>query len=159
MNLVELGGRVRAKRLQTGLSQGHLAKLTGLSRVTINQLENGTLKDLGYSKLKTVFDVLGVDMQIQQSDGVRSALAVAARTVSTSYRDVLTPEMLSEILRSGMAPDRYHPHLMTLLDETPLPIVVKAIAEASTSDTPAKKIMKHLTRWAHEWKTRRMVWS
>jgi ABC-type thiamine transport system substrate-binding protein len=40
---------------------------------------------------------------------------------------------------------------MALLDETPLPVVVKAVAEAATPDVPAKKIMKHLKHWATEW--------
>ena len=47
---------------------------------------------------------------------------------------------------------------MALLDETPLPVVVKAVAEAATSDVPAKKIMKHLSQWAKQWKVCRTVW-
>jgi transcriptional regulator with XRE-family HTH domain len=41
----------------------HLAKFAGLSRVTINQSENGTLNDLGYNKLKAVRDIVGIDME------------------------------------------------------------------------------------------------
>lgn len=159
MDLAQIGSEVHNKRIQVGLLQEHVAKLAGLSRVTINQLENGTLKDLGYSKLKAVLDVLGIDMAVLQSPGVKSALTIAARSISTSYKDVLTPGMLSEILRSGKAPERFYPHLMALLDETPLPVVVKAVAEAATPDTPPKKIMKHLSNWAAEWKVCRTVWQ
>lgn len=53
MELREIGTKVQARRLEVGLLQEHVAKLSGLSRVTINQLENGTLKDLGFSRLKT----------------------------------------------------------------------------------------------------------
>lgn len=158
MDLVQIGGEIHNKRVQTGLLQEHLAKFAGLSRVTINQLENGTLKDLGFAKLKAVMDILGMDVATVQPAGLKSALVVAARSVSTSYRDVLTPDMLSHMLRSGDAPKRYQPHLMALLDETPLPVVVKAVAEAATPEAPAKKIMKHLNRWAVEWKTCRSVW-
>lgn len=158
MNLVQIGGEIHSKRVQAGLLQEHLAKFAGLSRVTINQLENGTLKDLGYTKLKAVMDVLGLGMETVQPSGMKSALVVAARSISTSYRDIITPDMLSMMLRSGVAPDQFHPHLMTFLDETPLPVVVKAVAEAATPDVPAKKIMKHLSLWAKQWKVCRAVW-
>ncbi|OYO28747.1 helix-turn-helix domain-containing protein [Janthinobacterium sp. PC23-8] len=158
MNLAQIGGEIHSKRVEAGLLQEHVARFAGLSRVTINQLENGTLKDLGYTKLKAVMDVLGLDMETVQHSGLKSALAIAARSISTSYRDVMTPETLSMILRSGMAPEQFQPHLMALLDETPLPVVVKAVTEAATSEVPAKKIMKHLSLWAKQWKVCRTVW-
>ena len=158
MNLAQIGGEIHIKRVQAGLLQEHLAKFAGLSRVTINQLENGTLKDLGYAKLKAVMDVLGLDMETVQPPVLKSALAVAARSISTSYRDVITPDMLSTMLRSGVAPEQFQPHLMSLLDETPLPVVVKAVAEAATPEVPTKKIMKHLSMWAKQWKVCRTVW-
>lgn len=158
MNLAQIGGEIHSKRIQVGLLQEHVAKFAGLSRVTINQLENGTLKDLGYTKLKAVMDVLGLDMKTVQPSRLKSALAVAARSISTSYRDVVTPEMLSIMLRSGQVPEQFQPHLMALLDETPLPVVVKAVSEAATPDVPAKKIMKHLGLWAKQWKVCRAVW-
>jgi transcriptional regulator with XRE-family HTH domain len=158
MNLAQIGDEIHNRRVQAGLLQEHVAKFAGLSRVTINQLENGTLKDLGYTKLRKVMDILGLDMETVQASGLKCALAVAARSISTSYRDVLTPDMLSLMLRSGDAPEQFQPHLMALLDETPLPIVVKAVAEAATPDVPAKKIMKNLSLWATQWKVCRTVW-
>ncbi|RFP24381.1 helix-turn-helix domain-containing protein [Duganella sp. BJB488] len=158
MNLAQIGDEIHSKRIQVGLLQEHLARFAGLSRVTINQLENGTLRDLGYTKLKAVMDVLGLGMETVQPSGLKSALAVAARSISTSYRDAITPDMLSTMLRSGVAPEQFQPHLMALLDETPLPVVVKAVAEAATPDVPAKKIMKHLSLWAKQWKVCRTVW-
>lgn len=158
MNLVQIGDAIHRKRIQIGLLQEHLAKFAGLSRVTINQLENGTLKDLGYVKLKSVMDIVGLNMETVQPLGLKSALAVAARSISTSYRDVMTPDMLSIMLRSGDAPEQFQPHLMALLDETPLPVVVKAVTEAATPEVPAKKIMKNLSVWAKQWKVCRMVW-
>lgn len=158
MNLAQIGCEIHSKRIQAGLLQEHLAKFAGLSRVTINQLENGTLNDLGYTKLRAVMDVLGLDMETVHPSGLKSALAVAARSISTSYRDVITSDMLAIMLRSGVVPEQFQPHLMAFLDETPLPVVVKAVAEAATSDVPAKKIMKHLNLWAKQWKVCRTVW-
>lgn len=158
MNLTQIGGEIHSRRVQAGLLQEHLARFAGLSRVTINQLENGTLKDLGFTKLKAVMDILGIDMETVQPSGLKSALAIAARAAGTSYREVLTPDMLALILRSGEAPEHFQPHLMAFLDEVPLPVVVKAIAEAATLDVPAKKIMKNLSCWAKQWKVCRTVW-
>lgn len=158
MNLAQIGAEIHNKRIQVGLLQAQVAKFAGLSRVTINKLENGTLTDLGYTKLKAVLDILGLNMEAVQNSGVKSALAVAARSISTSYREVMTPEMLSMMLRTGHAPEQFQPHLMALLDETPLPVVVKAVSEAATPDVPVKKIMKNLSLWAKEWKACRAVW-
>lgn len=158
MDLAAVGSKIQAKRIEAGLLQEHVAKLSGLSRVTINQLENGTLKDLGYAKLNAVLGVLGMGIDVPISAGLQGALSVAARSVSTSYRDLLSAEMLGEMLRSGRAPDRYHPHLMAFLDETPLPLAVQAISEAATPQIPTRQIMKHLGQWSKEWRTCRTVW-
>jgi spore maturation protein CgeB len=103
-------------------------------------------------------DVLSLDIETAQPAGLKSSLALVARSVSTSYRDVITPDILLTILRSGIVPEQFQPHLMAFLDETPLPLVVKVIAETATTDVPAKKIMKHLCLWAKQWKVTREVW-
>lgn len=160
MRLSEIGQRVREQRQALGLTQEQLARLSELSRTTINQMENGTLVDLGYAKLSQLLAVLGLDLQAKSATGLDHALTVAARTASTSYKNTLTPETLAEMLASGQAPQEYRPHLMTLLDETPLPVVVKAIhevAQRSPSVTP-RKMMKHMAKWADEFHTYRAVW-
>lgn len=93
-----------------------------------------------------------------QSSGASGALAAAARSISTSHRDVVTAEMLSEMLRTGIAPERLHAHLMVFLDETPLPLARKAIQEAGTSEVTPEAILNNLRRWALLWKTIRQVW-
>lgn len=156
MNLAELGRAVKAKREQIGISQDLLAKLTGLSRVTINRFENGTLKsDLGYARIAGVLTVLGMDLQATQAPGLRNALKMAARTISTSYRDVMTPDLLAEILKSGNVPAQFHAHLMALLDEAPVPVVVNAVAEVAENPKAGQQIMKNLSKWSREWKTHR----
>lgn len=160
MRLSEIGQRIREQRQALGLTQEQLARLSELSRTTINQMENGTLVDLGYAKLSHLLAVLGLDLQAQPAKGLGHALAVAARTASTSYKNTLGPETLAAILASGQAPDEFRPHLMTLLDETPLPVVIKAIqevAQRSPATTP-RKIMQHMAKWADELHTYRAVW-
>jgi transcriptional regulator with XRE-family HTH domain len=160
MRLPEIGQRIKEQRRALGLTQEQLAKLSELSRTTINQMENGTLVDLGYAKLSNLLSVLGLDLQARPATGLNHALEVAARTASTSYKNMLAPEKLAEMLASGDAPDEYRPHLMTLLDETPLPVVVKAIQEAaqrSPAATP-RKMMQHMAKWADELHSYRAVW-
>src|SRR4051812_23415088 len=99
MNLAEVGEKVHARRVEAGLLQGQVAKLTGISRVTINQLENGTLGDLGYAKLKSVLDLLGVGIDLAPATAKTSALQLTARSISTSYRQVVSAAELAEMLR------------------------------------------------------------
>ena len=41
------------------------------------------------------------------------SLTVAARSISTSYRDVVSADMLKGMLQSGQAPEQFQPHLIT----------------------------------------------
>jgi len=149
---------VREQRLRSGLLQAQLASLTGLSRVTINQLENGTLNDIGYSKLKAVFDVLGLRLGVDRKRGMVSGAAMTARSISSRFGDPMPPELLRDALLTGRAPQQFRPHLTVLLDEAPLPLVFRVIAEVAQSKGEARQIVRHLSRWAGEWRTGRRVW-
>lgn len=92
-------------------------------------------------------------------NAIQSGLDVAARSISTSYREIITPEALAFALRSGRAPVHFHPHLMALLEETPVPVVLKAVSEAATPAAPVQKILENLRHWADEWKTCRTIWQ
>lgn len=159
MQLREVGMHVHEKRKEFGISQAQLAKLAGLSRTTINQLETGVLEDLGYTKLNHVMGLLG--MSFDASDRVKKspALTTAARAASTSYTKLLNAETLKHILQSGVVPEDFKPHVMTLLDETPVPLVLSAIREASVeTNTPAKIVMKHVAAMAKSLHAHRAVW-
>lgn len=64
MNLLDLGVLTRNRRTELGLSQAQLANMSGLSRTTINLLENGSLNDLGMAKAADLMNVLGIEMQL-----------------------------------------------------------------------------------------------
>ena len=98
-----------------------------------------------------------IQVSIDSLRNAGNALAIAARSISTSYKEVVTAHQLAEMLRSGEAPERFHPHLMALLDETPLPLVIQAVAEAATSEITTHQINHHLHRWAAAWKTGRDI--
>ena len=64
MNLVEIGALVQNQREQLGLTQIQLARISGLSHATVKQLEGGTLKEVGVTKLLVLFDLLGLDLSL-----------------------------------------------------------------------------------------------
>ena len=160
MNLQSIGQLVQRRRLALGLSQARLAKLSGLSRATINQLETGALVDLGASKLIGLLDLLGLELDASQRPLRRNSLTLASRTASVSYKQVLAPQTLANALLSGELPTSFKPHVATLLDEAPLPIIVSALEEvALQSSCSTKTLWKHLVLWAHELQSPRAVWA
>lgn len=159
MQLREVGMHVHDKRKALGISQAQLAKLSGLSRTTVNRLESGALEDLGYNKLNQLLALLGLSFDAKTRMKKSPALKMAAQTASTSYTKILTSDVLKNILKSGVVPDDFKPHVMTLLDETPLQLVVSAIHEASIeTNTPTKTVMKHVSNMAKNLHVHRLVW-
>lgn len=160
MRLREIGTAVRERREALGLSQKGLARLAGLSRATVNQLENGALKDLGVVKLANVLGLLGLGLEAKRAATPAHGLRMASRTASVSYKRALDPGSLARALASGEIPPGMEPHLATLLDEAPLQIVVRAIEEAARQTrVPPKRIWENLARWASELRSPRRVWT
>ena len=160
MYLMSIGQLVQRRRQALGLSQARLAKLSGLSRATINQLETGTLVDLGAAKLIGLLDLVGLDLDAHERPPRRNALRLASQTASVSYKQVLEPEAFAAALVVGLLPAQLKPQVATLLDEAPLPIIVGAVEEvASQSSCPAKTLWKHLLQWAHDLQSPRQVWA
>lgn len=159
MNLTSIGQLVQRRRQALGLSQARLAKLSGLSRATINQLETGTIVDLGAAKLMVLLELLGVTLDASECPVRDNALVLASQTASVSYRERLKPEALATAMVEGRLPAEITPHVATLLDEAPLPIIVGAVEEvARNTQCPAKTIWKHVLQWAHDLQSPRAVW-
>jgi transcriptional regulator with XRE-family HTH domain len=164
MKLDEIGHRVMNRREALGLSQGRLAKLAGLSRATINQLENGALRELGVAKLANLLDLLGLELHVSPPRRNRSGrshpLLAASRTASVSYRSSIDPGQLAQALLSGEVPQQWLPHVATLLDEAPLPLVVSAVEEAATrARVPPQQVWRHVARIAQRFRSPRRAWS
>lgn len=160
MNLTQIGQHIRTRREELGLSQDRLAKLAGLSRVTVNQLETGAIVDLGVSKLLNLLDLLGLTLDAHASPKRGHALGMASRTASVSYKRVLSSDELSQALAGGALPPEIAPHVATLLDEAPLQIIVSAVEEAAQLQHVAPKaIWRHVIKWAHDLQSPRRVWA
>lgn len=64
MELAEIGKTIRAARQAHGLTQVRLATMAGISRGTLNGLETGMVKELGFHKLDTILNILGYDLAL-----------------------------------------------------------------------------------------------
>jgi transcriptional regulator with XRE-family HTH domain len=160
MNLADIGHLVQARREALGLSQARLARLAGLSRATINQLENGSLVDLGAAKLMALLDLLGMDLAARPRARRPRALELLSQTASVSYRNALPPGALADALVAGDLPPTLVPQVATLLDEAPLPLIVAGVAEvAQRTHTPPKTLWKHLAQWAQALQSPRSAWA
>ena len=63
--MIELGGKIKEARRRLKITQAGLAEKTGVSRTTINQLENGTISDIGIRKVMHVLEYLGLELTVR----------------------------------------------------------------------------------------------
>ncbi|MGQ0580147.1 MAG: helix-turn-helix domain-containing protein, partial [Betaproteobacteria bacterium] len=64
MRFPEISGEVLRRRLAKGLTQAELAARAGLSRATVNAIENDTVPDIGARKLAGLLEVLGAQLDV-----------------------------------------------------------------------------------------------
>lgn len=151
MRIAEIGAIVRSGREQLGLSQVRLGHFSGLSRVTINQLERGTIKDLGIAKLIALTGIPGINLSAPTRSGKGNGLFMASITSSISHRDKIDEKNLTEALGTGIVPSGFRPQIASLIDEAPLEILVKAVEEsARKAHVAPKKIWAHIHQCAHD---------
>ena len=160
MNLADIGRLVHARRQALGLTQARLATMSGLSRATINQLETGSLVDLGAAKLIVLLDLVGINLDAGTRKGHEHALESISQSASVSYRTVLDPKVLAAALVDGELPKSITPHVATLLDEAPLSLIVAAVEDVAMKSRMSPKLLwKHLFHWARELHSPRGVWA
>ncbi|MXN76306.1 helix-turn-helix domain-containing protein [Burkholderia sp. 4701] len=159
MQLYEIGQAVAARRTELELTRAQLAKLAGLSRFTVNQLETGRLKDLGINKLIPLLGVLGIELTILTRPEQRG-LYKATTSANVSYKGNLTERLLMDAMATGQVPKGYESQFSVILDEVPAPVVIQAAEEAAVrSGTPLRNIWKHLGIWSKDLRLYRGVWG
>jgi transcriptional regulator with XRE-family HTH domain len=165
--IIELGSAIQVRRIDMGLTQTGLAKLGGLSRATVNQLENGTAKDLSLARASRLLSVLGLSVSVsapraksgQKVTGKNSALELAARTSSVSYTLSMNPVQLREALVSGKVPSKFEAHLGTLLDEAPIALLAAVVEQLHTElNIERARLWKTLRTLAKDLKSDREIW-
>ena len=74
MDLTSLGGQIAKQRKGLKLSQAELSHKAGISRATLDALENGRAGELGFSKLTRLLAVLGLELALQKASSERPTL-------------------------------------------------------------------------------------
>ncbi len=74
LGLEEIGQRIASERKRNKLTQRELAIAAGVSRPTIDLLENGRATEIGYSKLARILSVLGLELHLQTIASERPTL-------------------------------------------------------------------------------------
>lgn len=68
MKLYEIGPRVRIIRKDKGLTQANLAKIAGISRVTLGKLERGEVASISIKTLDLILDALSYEIKFVLQD-------------------------------------------------------------------------------------------
>jgi transcriptional regulator with XRE-family HTH domain len=63
--LFEIGRQIRQARKKRKISQSDLGKSLGMSRITIGQIENGTVQDVGVRKLIRLLEFLELELRVR----------------------------------------------------------------------------------------------
>ncbi|WP_042876482.1 helix-turn-helix domain-containing protein [Cupriavidus necator] len=167
MNAALLGSAIQRKRIALGLTQQQLADMADLSRQSLNGIEHGTI-NATLKSLGRLMDVLGLALDIQDPEASRQAkgaptraLWMAAKGANVSYTGELTAGELERALATGEVPSEYRPQIAHVLDEAPLQLVTKIVAEVAAKQqrNPAD-IWKNLRRLAQSlMATRGGLWA
>jgi transcriptional regulator with XRE-family HTH domain len=74
LNLHSIGSQIVSRRKALGLSQSALAHNAGVSRATLEALENGRSGELGFSKITKILSALGLELKLQEANLQRPTL-------------------------------------------------------------------------------------
>jgi len=74
LDLISIGGQIAERRNTLKLSQTALARKAGVSRATLDALENGRAGELGFSKITRLLAALGLELTLQTASSQRPTL-------------------------------------------------------------------------------------
>ena len=74
LDLISIGGKIAERRKTLKLSQAELSRKAGLSRATLDALENGRHGELGFSKVTKLLAALGLELTLQLASSQRPTL-------------------------------------------------------------------------------------
>jgi transcriptional regulator with XRE-family HTH domain len=74
LDLISIGGKIAERRKTLKFSQAAPSRKAGVSRATLEALENGRAGDLGFSKLTKLLAALGLELRLQAVTSHRPTL-------------------------------------------------------------------------------------
>ena len=74
LDLLSIGGQIAEARKRLKLSQTGLSRKAGLSRATLDALENGRAGEMGFSKVTRLLTALGLELTLQTASAQRPTL-------------------------------------------------------------------------------------
>jgi len=74
LDLPSIGGQIAGHRKTLKLSQAELSRMAGVSRATLDALENGRAGEMGVSKLTKLLAALGLELKVQPAGAHRPTL-------------------------------------------------------------------------------------
>jgi HTH-type transcriptional regulator / antitoxin HipB len=74
LDLISTGKQIAEHRKKLKLTQAALARKAGISRATLEALENGRAGELGFSKLTKLLAALGLELKLQAAGTHRPTL-------------------------------------------------------------------------------------
>jgi transcriptional regulator with XRE-family HTH domain len=139
LELHEIGNEIRRSRVALGLTQAQLATAVQITRTTLNQLENGVVKDLGIRKVQALLEHLNLSLRIDQSPPPKPAnfLKMASTSASVSFKTPLTERDLLTALLTGKVPPGKNSQVRAVL-ESPRQMIRGLIQEVSRASAPGK---------------------
>lgn len=141
-----VGEQIRQRRKLAGLTQESLARVAGVNRRVVADLEAG--RNVGTHVLLTVLSRLGERIEIvpDEAGSFSKALLALCQTASTSYAGDLPPLIMENFLLTGDVPPRWRTHIDYAVEESPPMLFEKVIAgyDAATR----KLIRQKLKEWA-----------
>jgi len=157
MYFQETGAVLKAARKNKQFTQANLAKMVGISRVTVNQFENGGVVDLGARKLFALLSAVGLEVSVtpkKNHSGRINYLQLACTSANVSYKESLTPEDLIGALTTGKVPAEHKPHLRVIFDEVPEKVFQGMLEQLSTWGSP-QRIHRNAQKLARQIGSRR----
>ena len=74
LDLISIGVRIAKERRRLKLSQADLSRRAGVSRATLDALENGRVGELGFTKLAKLLSAVGLELKLQMTTSLRPTL-------------------------------------------------------------------------------------
>lgn len=162
----EISSAVRTRRSDMGLTQARLADLCGLSTATVELLESGAIGELNWAHAVRLLSAIGLSVHVsnprptkRQWEGRIPALDVAARSASTSYKEILPVEDLRTALLTATYPKNFLPHVRTYLDEAHISQIADVVEQLHfETKVDRVELWKRMRSMARVAGTAREIW-